>query len=68
MTRVGQGKLCQLSAGSEEQPGPLTISLLFARLSVQLASSFSQPFDVSSWEEGAWQRMTIWVGSGAEAR
>lgn len=57
MTGVGQGKLDeQLSTGSEELLGPLNISLLSARLSVQLASSFSQPFDVSSWEEGACQR------------
>lgn len=55
MIGVGQGKLGeQPSVGSEEQLGPLILSLLSARLSVQLASSFSQPFDVSPQEEGTW--------------
>lgn len=58
MIGVGQGRLGeQPSVGSEEQLGPLILSLLSARLSVQLASSFSQPFDVSPWEEGTWHKV-----------
>lgn len=58
MIGVGQGKLGeQPSVGSEKQLEPLILSLLCARLSVQLASSFSQPFDVSTREERTWHKV-----------